>query len=89
MKQQGEEGAAVAKQEKWKDTLKQATGELVLEDKTKLKKALQRRDAAKKKSQKKWGKILSDQKDQKDSKQVIQKRKRWLDRGERGKLIPK
>ena len=65
-----EGGAEKAKAEMWKDTLKQATGERVYEDPSKLKKALKRREAQKKKSAKKWNKIQKEQDDAKDAKQT-------------------
>ena len=65
-----EGGAEKAKEEVWKDTLKQATGERVYEDPSKLKKALKRREAQKKKSAKKWGKIQREQDDAINAKQA-------------------
>ncbi len=56
--------------EKWKDTLKQATGEVVVEDKSKLRKALKRREAAKKKSAVKWDQIMRDQSTAKEERLV-------------------
>ena len=59
-----------AEAEQWKDTLKQATGEKVMDDQVKLKRAIKAREAQKKKATKKWGKIQKDVTKAKEEKQA-------------------
>ena len=59
-----------AKIEKWKDTLVQASGETIVQDTSRLKRALKRRETKKKKSAEKWDKVMKAQIYVADAKQV-------------------
>ena len=63
-------GFEEAKLEIWKDTLVQASGETIVQDTSRLKRALKKRETKKRKSAKKWDRVIKAQIDVADAKQV-------------------